>query len=84
MAVDLLELIRIKVSSMVMEGETTHLFEKENALNQFYPVLLSLLKNKPDLLSTLTNQLNPRLGDLFNGLTGVKQQLLEQIGRAHV
>ena len=80
MAVDLLELIRIKVSSMVMEGETTHLFEKENALNQFYPVLLSLLKNKPDLLSTLTNQLNPRLGDLFNGLTGVKQQLLEQVG----
>ena len=79
MAIDLVELIRLKVTSIVMEGETTNLFEKENALNQFYPILLSILSAKPQLVSSLMNQLNPRLSDLFGTNPTLKNEFLEQV-----
>lgn len=79
MAIDLVELIHLKVTSIVMEGETTNLFEKENALNQFYPFLLRILSEKPDLVSRLTNQLNPRLSDLFETNPALKNDFLEQV-----
>lgn len=82
MAVDLLELIQSKVSSLVLGGDTTHLAEKESALTQFYPILLSLLSAKPDLIQSLISQINPRLGDLFAGSSGVKQEFLHQIAGA--
>lgn len=79
MAIDLIELIRLKVTSIVMEGETTNLFEKENALDQFYPILLSILSAKPNLIPSLMNQLNPRLSDLFGINPPLKNEFLEQV-----
>ena len=79
MAIDILQLLRDQVTSVVLQGQTSNVAQKETALNQFYPILLSLFQGKPDLIQTLLGQVNPRFGDLFNHLPLVKQQFLEKI-----
>jgi len=76
---NLLELLKQQVSAIVLDGESEHLFEKNNALNQFYPILLSILKAKPQFIETLQNQLNPKLGDIFHSNPAVKQQFLDNV-----
>ena len=44
MQTDLIDLLKQSVSSIVLDGETQHLLEKNQALNSFYPILLSILK----------------------------------------
>ncbi len=41
---DLIDLLKQSVSSIVLEGETQHLLEKNQALSSFYPILLSIFK----------------------------------------
>jgi outer membrane protein OmpA-like peptidoglycan-associated protein len=79
MNMNLIDLLKQKVSAMVLEGETTHLSEKNQALSSFFPILLSILKSKPDLITNLQHQLNPRLGDIFNINPTLKQEFLQQI-----
>ena len=79
MNMNLIDLLKQKVSAMVLEGETTHLSEKSQALSNFLPILLSILKAKPDLITNLQHQLNPRLGDIFNINPTLKQEFLQQI-----
>lgn len=79
MNMNLIDLLKQKVSAMVLEGETAHLSEKSQALNSFLPILLAILKSKPDLITNLQHQLNPRLGDIFNINPTLKQEFLQQI-----
>ncbi|MEJ2897987.1 OmpA family protein [Acinetobacter sp. NS-4] len=79
MNMNLIDLLKQKVSAMVLEGEATHLSEKNQALSSFFPILLSILKSKPDLITNLQHQLNPRLGDIFNINPTLKQEFLQQI-----
>lgn len=76
---DIIEVLKQKVSAMVLDGEKDYVVEKNQALGAFYPILLALLKSKPGLIQSLQNQLNPRLADLFNGNSGLKQQLLQHL-----
>ena len=79
MNINLIDLLKKKVSAIVLEGETEYLSEKSQALTSFFPILLSILKSQPKLIESLQNQLNPRLTDIFITNPALKQQFLEQI-----
>src|SRR5699024_9265350 len=79
MNINLIELLRQKVSAIVLEGETEYLSEKSQALSSFFPILLSIFKSRRALIDTLQNQLNPRLEDIFTSNPALKPQFLEQI-----
>ncbi|OTG66170.1 hypothetical protein B9T25_10195 [Acinetobacter sp. ANC 4470] len=79
MNINLIDLLKQKVSAVVLEGETEHLSEKSQALSSFFPILLSILKSKPDLIANLQSQLNPRLSDIFTNSPALKYEFLEQI-----
>ncbi|WP_407303276.1 OmpA family protein [Acinetobacter sp.] len=76
---NLIDLLKQKVSAIVLEGETEYLSEKIQALSSFFPILLSLFKSKPELIGNLQSQLNPRLSDIFATHPDLKQQFLEQV-----
>lgn len=79
MTLDIIDILKQKVSAMVLDGEKDYVVEKNQALGAFYPILLALLKSKPGLIQNLQNQLNPRITDLFNGNSTLKQQLLQHL-----
>ncbi|TCB46855.1 OmpA family protein [Acinetobacter terrestris] len=79
MNINLIDLLKQKVSAIVLEGETEYLSEKSQALSSFFPILLALFKSKPELIGNLQSQLNPRLSDIFATYPDLKQQFLEQI-----
>ncbi|MEZ2901696.1 OmpA family protein [Acinetobacter terrestris] len=79
MNINLIDLLKQKVSAIVLEGETEYLSEKSQALSSFFPILLALFKAKPELIGNLQSQLNPRLSDIFATHPDLKQQFLEQI-----
>lgn len=79
MSMDLIALLKQNVSAIVLDGEVEHLFEKNQALNSFYPIFLSLLKAKPQLIESLKNQLNPKLSELFNANPVLKEKFLASV-----
>lgn len=79
MNINLIDLLKKKVSAIVLEGETEYLSEKSQALTSFFPILLSIFKSQPELIGRLQNQLNPRLTDIFTNNPALKHQFLEQI-----
>lgn len=79
MNINLIDLLKQKVSAIVLEGETEYLSEKSQALSSFFPILLALFKSKQELIGNLQSQLNPRLSDIFATHPDLKQQFLEQI-----
>jgi OOP family OmpA-OmpF porin len=79
MNTNLIDLLKQKVSAIVLEGETEYLSEKSQALSSFFPILLSLFKSKPELIENLQRQLNPRLTDIFATHPDLKQEFLEQV-----
>ena len=79
MNTNLIDLLKQKVSAIVLEGETEYLSEKSQALSSFFPILLSLFKSKPELIRNLQSQLNPRLTDIFATHPDLKQEFLEQV-----
>lgn len=79
MNTNLIDLLKQKVSAIVLEGETEYLSEKSQALSSFFPILLSLFKSKPELVKNLQSQLNPRLTDIFATHPDLKQEFLEQV-----
>ncbi|OTG83115.1 OmpA family protein [Acinetobacter sp. ANC 4648] len=76
---DLINILKERVTPVVLKDATTHLTEKGNVLATFYPFILSLLKARPDLISTLQNSLNPRLVDIFHSNFAAKDHLLQAI-----
>jgi OmpA-OmpF porin, OOP family len=82
MSTNLVEQLKEHVSTIVLKGESEHVFEKDQVLSQFYPILLTILKSKPHLIEGLSQQLNPALATLFDGNTSLKNQFLSQFGSA--
>ena len=80
MLTNIIELLQQQVTPIVLQSETEHLLEKKHALDNFYPILLSLLKEKPDYITELQNHLNPRLSDLFKAHQSLKEKFIEAIG----
>ena len=78
---DLLELLKDRVTPMLMADETSDIDTKKYALEQFYPFLLTALKAKPEWISVFQNNLNPRLSDIFSGFTELKDQFLAEISQ---
>lgn len=79
MNTDLIERLKSDVTAIVLQGETEHLFAKDQALAQFYPVLLSILRARPAWIESLAQQLNPKIDELFNNNPTLKQQFLAQL-----
>ena len=73
---DLIQLLKDKVSPIVMHNEHSYIVEKHQALNQFYPFLLSVLQAKPEVLTQLKNQLGDQLSTLFSHRPELKQDLI--------
>ena len=82
MSISFIELLRQKVSAIVLEGESSALVEKSDALAQFYPFFLEILKSRPELIPALQNQLNPTLSEIFGHHTALKEQFLAQVSAA--
>ena len=76
---NIIELLKDKVTPHILQGDNQFQDEKIGALSAFYPVLLTFFKSKPELISLLQQNLNPRLGDLF-GNQEVVSKFLGLIG----
>lgn len=76
---NLINILKERVTPIVLKENTTHITEKGNILSAFYPFFLSVLKARPDLISTLQNSLNPRLVDIFHSNFAAKDHLLQAI-----
>lgn len=81
---DLVQILKDRVIPIVLNQASEHqnasLFgEKTAVLSSFIPVLLSLFRNNPNLISTLQNNLNPRIGDLFPNDGFAKTNLLDAV-----
>ena len=79
MSLNPIELLKDKVSSVLLNSQDSLLGEKTNALSKFYPILLSLLAAKPDLIGQLKNSLSPSLSDLFSNHDQIKNSLLSHL-----
>lgn len=75
----IVELLKQQVSAIVLDGDSSFVQEKSDALSMFYPFLLSMLKGQPSLISSLSGHLNPRLGDLFESNAALKNQFLDHV-----
>lgn len=79
MSINPIELLKEKVSSILLDEQDGYLGEKSNALSKFYPILLSLLAAKPDLIGQLKNSLVPSLSDLFSHNDQIKNTVLTHL-----
>ncbi|KRI63533.1 hypothetical protein APC62_01765 [Acinetobacter pittii] len=79
MSINPIELLKEKVSSTILDNQDGYLGEKSNALSKFYPILLSLLAAKPDLIEQLKNSLAPSLSDLFSHNDQIKNTVLTHL-----
>lgn len=79
MNIDFIERLKSDVTAIVLQGETEHLFAKDQALAQFYPIFLSILRSRPAWIENLGQQLNPKIHELFNANPALKQQFLDQL-----
>ncbi|KAF1023452.1 MAG: Peptidoglycan-binding protein ArfA [Acinetobacter bereziniae] len=76
---NIIELLKQQVTSKVLQQDQQFQDEKIGALNAFYPILLTVLKSKPELISTLQQNLNPRLADIFSYHPETVSQFLDLV-----
>lgn len=77
---NIIELLKEKVTSKLLQGDNQFQDEKIEALTAFYPILLTVLKSKPELIEILQQSLNPRLGEVFNNNTESVSHFLGLVG----
>ena len=82
MNIDFIERLKSDVTAIVLQGEIEHLFAKDQALAQFYPIFLSILRARPAWIENLGQQLNPKIHELFNANPALKQQFLDQLDQS--
>lgn len=81
---DLIHILKERVIPIVLAKEELNqdpkvIAEKTTALSIFFPILLFILRTKPKLISSLQNNLNPRLFDLFPHDISAKETLIQSI-----
>ncbi|HQZ60205.1 MAG TPA: OmpA family protein, partial [Acinetobacter sp.] len=65
MSINPIELLKQKVTSGLLNDQDGLSNEKSNLLSKFYPILLSVLAAKPELIQKLKDSVSPSLSDLF-------------------
>ncbi len=65
MSTNPMELLKQKVSAVIVNDQTSLVNEKNDILSRFYPILLSQFLVKPDLVDQLKEKLTPSVYDLF-------------------
>ncbi len=81
MSLNLIDLLKQHVLAIVLEGDNQDLVAKNEALSNFFPLLLTILQHKPELIAALQNNLNPTLLEIFDGNVAIKNQFLQQVSR---
>ncbi|MEG0131526.1 MAG: OmpA family protein [Acinetobacter sp.] len=79
MSINPIELLKQKVTSGLLNDQDGLSNEKSNLLSKFYPILLSVLAAKPELIQKLKDSVSPSLSDLFGQNEQVKNGLLTHI-----
>ena len=65
MSINPIELLKQKVSSVIVNDQTCLINEKNAILSRFYPILLSRFLANPELIDQLKEKLRPCLSDLL-------------------
>ena len=68
---------QLNQNNVIEDPNTTN--EKKTTLGIFFPILLFILRSKPELISALQDNLNPRLSDVFGHNEKVKETLLSSL-----
>lgn len=84
MSINPMELLKQKVSSVIVNDQTSLVNEKNDILSRFYPILLSQFLVKPDLVDQLKEKLMPSVYDLFEKNNQVKNALLLRLAAGRV
>lgn len=79
-----MELLKQKVTSAVVSGQDSLANEKSALLTRFYPIFLSVLAAKPELIQKLKESISPSLLDLFGHNDQVKNALLSNLAGGQV
>lgn len=76
---NIIELLKQQVTTKVLQHDQQFQDEKIAALGAFFPILLTIFKSKPELISTLQQNLNPRLADIFSYRPETVTQFLDLV-----
>ena len=76
MSINPIELLKQKVSSVIVNDQTCLVNEKNAILSRFYPILLSRFLANPELIDQLKEKLRPCLSDLLENNNQVINSLL--------
>ncbi|MGA6136596.1 hypothetical protein ACPER7_09825 [Acinetobacter dispersus] len=84
MSINPMELLKQKVSSVIVNDQTCLVNEKNDVLSRFYPVFLHRFLEKPELVDQLKEKLTPSIFDLLEGNERVKNALLLRLAAGKV
>ncbi|WP_032881170.1 hypothetical protein [Acinetobacter sp. WC-323] len=84
MSIHPMELLKQKVSSVIVNDQTSLVNEKNDVLSRFYPILLYRLLEKPELVDKLREKLTPSIFDLLEENERVKNALLLRLAAGKV
>ncbi|QER39361.1 hypothetical protein F2A31_06425 [Acinetobacter suaedae] len=84
MSTNPMELLKQKVSMVIVNDQTSLMNEKNDILSRFYPILLSRFLVKPELVDQLKEKLTPSVYDLFEKNDQVKNALLLRLAAGRV
>ena len=76
MSINPIELLKQKVSSVIVNDQTCLINKKNAILSRFYPILLSRFLANPELIDQLKEKLRPCLSDLLENNNQVINSLL--------
>lgn len=79
-----MELLKQQVTSVVVSGQDSLANEKSALLSRFYPIFLSVLAAKPELIQKLKESISPSLLDLFGHNDQVKNALLSNLAGGQI
>ncbi|EPF93424.1 hypothetical protein GCM10025882_23790 [Acinetobacter gyllenbergii] len=84
MAINPMELLKQKVSSIIVNDQTCLVNEKNDVLSRFYPIFLHRFLEKPELVDQLKEKLTPSIFDLLEQNDRVKNELLLRLAAGKV
>lgn len=84
MSIHPMELLKQKVSSVIVNDQTSLMNEKNDVLSRFYPILLYRFLEKPKLVDKLREKLTPSVFDLLEENDRVKNAMLLRLAAGKV
>ncbi|MFI8034087.1 OmpA family protein [Acinetobacter sp. ABJ_C3_5] len=84
MSINPMELLKQKVTSLIVNDQDGLANEKSALLSRFYPILLSILAARPELIQKLKDSISPSLSDLLGHNEQVKNALLSNLSNGQL